>query len=181
MRPVAGVWASRGRAWPGSWSPVRPAAKTVACGTAAGSDPSSIASRTRRSRSPRQHTRSTDPRMSQVSFDQLSARTAPARSTGTAGRTISNRACSFTRPLPASSRGGCLRAVGDQPESTDRHRPRRVANLGAGLAQLLWRDPPSVRAWAGWFRRAGVIVLGDLRVPARCCHAARAMARRTAL
>ena len=136
----------------------------------------------RRPRSPRQHTRSTDPPASQVSFDQLSARTAPSRWTGTAGRTIPNRpAGSLTRPLPASSRGGWLRAVGDQPESPDRHRPRRVANLGAGLAQLPWCGPPSVRARASWFRRAGMIAVGCLPAPARCRHAAQAIARRTAL
>jgi hypothetical protein len=44
-------------------------------------------------------TRSTDPPASHVSFDQLSTRTAPPRSTGTAGRTISKRAAgSLTRP-----------------------------------------------------------------------------------
>jgi len=35
------------------------------------------------------------------------------------------------------------------------------------------------RAW--WLRGAGVIVVGDLRTPARCRHAAQAMARRAAL
>lgn len=78
---------------------VDPAATTLACGTDAGSDSRSIASRSRRFRSPRQHTRSTAPPASHVSFDQLSARTASPRSIGTAGRTISKRAAgSFTRP-----------------------------------------------------------------------------------